>query len=327
MTVKRTHTGWAVDFYPDGRAGPRVRRSGFASKAEALKFERDSGVRAVSSSPRYTLAALVDIWYQCHGHTLKDARYRLARMKAVCERLGSPYFDHFTAADWASYRHRRLESVSVETVNHEQRYLSSMFNELVRLGIVQGNPIGSIRRLRRDPVELTFLTLEQCAQLLDECQSSTNQHAYPVALLCLATGARWGEAESLARSAVFGAKVHFHNTKNGKPRSVPIPGHLEAFLLSAGHPGTGRLFSSCRSAFRAAYERCGFQTPGQLTHILRHTFASHYMMAGGDLLALQRILGHGSITMTMRYAHLSPDHLVSAVTLSPFAQLGKVVNL
>lgn len=85
---------------------------------------------------------------------------------------------------------------------------------------------------------------------------------------------------------------------------------------------------SCRAAFRSAYERCGFQTPGQLTHILRHTFASHYMMGGGDILSLQRILGHSSITitititMTMRYAHLSPDHLESALRLSPLAQCG-----
>jgi len=59
-----------------------------------------------------------------------------------------------------------------------------------------------------------------------------------------------------------------------------------------------------------------------MTHILRHTFASHYMMGGGDLLTLQRILGHSSITMTMRYAHLSPEHLESATRLSPLAQSG-----
>lgn len=66
---------------------------------------------------------------------------------------------------------------------------------------------------------------------------------------------------------------------------------------------------SCRAAFRSAYERCVFQAPGQLTRILRHTFASHYIMGGGDILRLQRILGHSSITMNMRYVHLSPDQL------------------
>lgn len=47
------------------------------------------------------------------------------------------------------------------------------------------------------------------------------------------------------------------------------------------------------------------------------------MMGGGDILTLQRILGHSSITMTMRYAHLSPEHLESAMRLSPLAQLSQ----
>lgn len=49
------------------------------------------------------------------------------------------------------------------------------------------------------------------------------------------------------------------------------------------------------------------------------------MMGGGDILGLQRILGHSSITMTMRYAHLSPDHLESALRLSPLNQSGHAV--
>ena len=106
-----------------------------------------------------------------------------------------------------------------------------------------------------------------------------------------------------------------------------MPKEVEEVALKVAMPGTGRLFMSCRAAFRGAYERCGFDTPGQLTHILRHTFASHYMMAGGDILSLQRILGHSSITMTMRYAHLSPDHLESALRLSPLQQSSHVVAL
>lgn len=198
-----------------------------------------------------------------------------------------------------------------------------MFSELIRLGAWNGvNPLAKIRQIKTDQVELSFLTLEQINQLLEECRKSSNNHTYPVALICLATGARWDEAESLGHAAIFGGKAHFHRTKNRQSRSVPIPKEVEEAVLKVAMPGTGRLFMSCRAAFRGAYERCGFDTPGQLTHILRHTFASHYMMAGGDILSLQRILGHSAITMTMRYAHLSPDHLESALRLSPLAQCG-----
>ena len=58
---------------------------------------------------------------------------------------------------------------------------------------------------------------------------------------------------------------------------------------------------------------------GQMSHVLRHTFASHFMMNGGNILVLQRILGHTDIKMTMRYAHFAPDHLDEAVRLNPLA--------
>ena len=54
---------------------------------------------------------------------------------------------------------------------------------------------------------------------------------------------------------------------------------------------------------------------------LRHTFASHFMMNGGNILVLQRSLGHANLTMTMRYAHLAPDHLQEVVKLNPLTAL------
>jgi len=50
-------------------------------------------------------------------------------------------------------------------------------------------------------------------------------------------------------------------------------------------------------------------------HTLRHTFASHFVMRGGSLVKLQVILGHASIKMTLRYAHLAPDHLAGATSI------------
>ncbi|MEO1829459.1 MAG: tyrosine-type recombinase/integrase [Pseudomonas sp.] len=56
---------------------------------------------------------------------------------------------------------------------------------------------------------------------------------------------------------------------------------------------------------------------GQAVHVLRHTFASHFMLNGGNILTLQKILGHSTVVVTMRYAHLAPGHFTEAVALAP----------
>lgn len=324
MTARKEGKTWTADFYENGRSGRRIRKYGFLTRSAALRYEQDyfSSLTQTGCPLDDRLSDLVKVWYSLHGCSLKDEKYRLSRTLATVERLGDPRASEFDTLAWARYRQRRLSEVTPHTVNHEQRYLSAVFSELIRLGAWVGeNPLAKVRQIKTDQTELSFLTIDQVGRLLDECRKSTNNHTYSVALICLATGSRWDEAESLKRSAIFGGKAHFHRTKNRQSRSVPIPKEVEEIALKVGMPGNGRLFVSCRSAFRGAYQRCGLDTPGQMTHILRHTFASHYMMAGGDILGLQRILGHSSITMTMRYAHLSPDYLESALRLSPLAQL------
>lgn len=65
-------------------------------------------------------------------------------------------------------------------------------------------------------------------------------------------------------------------------------------------------------------QRAGIETPaGQMTHVLRHSFASHFMMNGGNILVLQWILGHTDMKVTMRYTHFAPDHLSEAMLLNP----------
>ena len=62
-----------------------------------------------------------------------------------------------------------------------------------------------------------------------------------------------------------------------------------------------------RAAKFPRVQRLGRVRPYVRFHDLRHTFASHWVMKGGDLFKLQKILGHQSVQMTMRYAHLAPD--------------------
>lgn len=65
---------------------------------------------------------------------------------------------------------------------------------------------------------------------------------------------------------------------------------------------------------------------------LRHTFVSHFMMNGGDILTLQKVLGHSDLKMTLRYSHLSPDYLTKVLELNPLInckipERAKVVGL
>lgn len=65
---------------------------------------------------------------------------------------------------------------------------------------------------------------------------------------------------------------------------------------------------------------------GQLTHVLRHTFASHYMMNGGDIITLQKVMGHATLAMTQKYAHFSPGHMAEVVTLNPLAKTLRITD-
>lgn len=82
------------------------------------------------------------------------------------------------------------------------------------------------------------------------------------------------------------------------------------------------LFTLYYSAFRSTIKRANIELPHrQSSHVLRHTFASHFMMSGGNILVLKRILGHTDIKMTMRYSHFTPEHLNDALMFNPLAKL------
>ncbi|WP_230945807.1 tyrosine-type recombinase/integrase [Burkholderia cepacia] len=133
--------------------------------------------------------------------------------------------------------------------------------------------------------------------------------------------------EVLRVGQVRSGVIQFARTKSGKARAVPIVRELTE-QIAAHHTAHGvgeRIFASAFAAFRSAIDRANIVLPdGQLTHVLRHTFASHFMIRGGNILTLQRILGHQSLMMTMRYAHLAPDHLEEARRLNPLVRTSQM---
>ncbi|ATJ83703.1 tyrosine-type recombinase/integrase [Halomonas beimenensis] len=329
--IRKVKTGWQVDIRPDGTFGRRIRKT-FKTQAEAKRFEAVTRAKAAAGEDynprkrdRRRLLDLVQFWYDAHGSTLRDGRSRLGKLRQLVGIMGNPVAATIRPADVARFRQERLDAgLSPNTVNHDMAHLRAVFNLAIRMKEWHGeNPFAAFKAIRIPEREPSFLSQEQIDTLFREMRQSRNKHLVLIASICLTTGARWSEAQSLRSENVREGRITFVNTKNGRTRTVPIDQDLYQRLKDHG-PEVGRLFpKDAYLAFTRALDRSGIELPrGQRTHVLRHTFASHFMMNGGNLLTLQKILGHQSIQMTMRYAHLSPDHLSEAIKYGPKTTFG-----
>ena len=333
MAINKTNDGWLVDIQPGGRGASRYRKT-LPTKAEALTYEAWLKTK-VAQTPEWKppkkdgrrLFDLVELWHKHHGVNLRAGHNTYQRLKNLCEALGNPRAEQFKPEMFADYRAKRLTAgISPNNLNREQSYLRAVFNELTRLGHWKGdNPLAKVRQMKIAERELSFLSIEQIRQLLDALSGD----ALLIAKICLATGARWSEAEQLRVSQVRNGQIHFTGTKSGKNRSVPVDEslidalneHLEK-RYGSDKAMAERFFMYGYGAFREGVDKTKLPLPkGQLTHVLRHTFASHFIMNGGNILVLQKILGHSSLTMTMRYAHLAPEHLQEVKILNPLSKL------
>ncbi|MRW91024.1 tyrosine-type recombinase/integrase [Duganella sp. FT80W] len=333
MTIKKTENGWLVDIQPGGRGHKRIRKT-LMTKAEALQFEAWAKTQVAQNEewikPKKNLtklSELIELWQSHHGIQLRHSR-TYSTLLRVCEALGNPIAEQLKSEHFAAYRAARLaEGVARNTINREHAYLRAVFNELIRLGFWSAdNPLARLRQFKIAERELSYLTGGEIRALLAALEKRTDRDALLITKLCLASAARWNEAESLRIAQLHSGMIHFTQTKTDKNRSIPIDDELaeevREFHKTSSRDATGRIFKSSVGAFRMAVKESGIELlPGQLTHVLRHTFASHFMMNGGNILALQKVLGHSSLQTTMIYAHLSPDHLQEAKMLNPLTRL------
>jgi integrase len=160
------------------------------------------------------------------------------------------------------------------------------------------------------------LTHEEAIRLLDACRAQKNPALVDLVELALYTGMRQGELLNLAWGDVDRARgvLLLEVTKSGRRREVPLNGPAYAVLErrsaaveTAGLVLGNRSWDSYRKGWETAVEAAKLDAP------LRHTFASWAVQRGVTLVELKDLLGHSTLTMVLRYAHLAPENLRAAV--------------
>jgi integrase len=238
------------------------------------------------------------------------------------------YLSGITAKQVEEYKVQRRKVVSPATVNREIALLKHMCTKAMEWGYLRANPLKRVKFLKEPPGRLRYLTRDEMEGLLAACPP----HLRPIVVVALHTGMRKSEILRLKWQDVDFARktIIVRKTKNNEPNVLPInqtllgelqhvPHHLHSayvFCNTAGDP-----YDEVKRSFNTACRKAGIKD--FRFHDLRHTFASHLIMNGVDLKTVMRLLGHKDIRMTLRYAHLSPEHLQAAVgTLDQSFEVG-----
>jgi integrase len=239
--------------------------------------------------------------------------------------IGHLRLDQVKPAHLADCKERLAKTRAPATVNRYLAPLSHALNTaVVEWGWLEASPLQRVRRLREPRGRVRFLSEEERPRLLTACQASHNRSLYPAVLLALSTGARKQEILSLTWRDIDlrRAQLTLPQTKNGELRTLPLVGRaLETVqtLARVRRIDTPLLFP--RADGRAPLDvRYAFQQALRAAdiadfrfHDLRHSAASYLAMNGASLVEIAEVLGHKTLQMVKRYAHLSEAHTAGVV--------------
>lgn len=209
---------------------------------------------------------------------------------------------------------------SVADVNRILSTLRHMFTKAVEWEMMEKSPFSKVKNLfyKENNRRLRFLTEDEEERLLFYCKD----HLKPIVITALNTGMRKGEILKLKWPQIRNGFIYLHKTKTNESRQIPLNDTLNNLFKSLPVnikseyvfcDSEGKPYDDIKKSFNHALKKSCIEDFH--FHDLRHTFASRLVMRRASLKAVQELLGHKDIKMTMRYAHLSEDFKRDAVKL------------
>ena len=326
MGVYKKGINWYIDYYlPHGKrkrekVGPSKKQAELVLKKRRVQIAEEKFFD-IKREERISFDEMAKEYLEVYSKPNKRSSWRdeisIGHLSAF---LGNKTIQEITPLDVDKYKQKRVKEVSPSTVNREITCLKHIFNKAKEWKKIKENPIASVRLFKVDNKRIRYLEKEELARLVDTCPD----YLRPIVIVAFNTGMRKSEILHLKWSEidVRNKIIYLVQTKNREVREIPMTDLVFKTLLKVSkNPNSpyvfckkdGSPYRDIRGGFTNALKRAGI---GDFRfHDLRHTFASHLVMAGVDLKTIQELLGHKTFEMTLRYSHLSPDHKRRAIEI------------
>jgi len=327
MAVRKRGSAWQADVSWNGQ---RLRRA-FETKSEARQWHDETLARLERGLPvegpngeRHvlTLSELCEEVIEKHWKVERPRSARMAETNArdIVALIGGdrdPSNIPVSAIDNAK-KQLAERGNSNATINRKLAALSKILRWGYQRGYVKHLPV--IERKSENNTRVRFLTPDEEALVLRRLEFLGFADLLDLVKVLIDTGMRLGEALQLEWRDVGKDMIHVWENKANHPRSIPMTERVRQVLDQRGQSGReGRVFATLTS--RRVHRQwdqlrlsLGWEQDEQFVpHCLRHTFCSRLVQAGVSLVEVQRLAGHKTLAMTLRYSHLAPDSKVAAI--------------
>jgi len=325
----KTGGSWGISYYAGGRQKrERIGRDGEVNKTDALKALKARSGELVQG--RFDIAStdkspLFEDFEKNYIAWSKENKKSWDRDESMLKNHLTPFFGKsplnlIKPGTIENYRtKRRKVKVSVATINREVALLKAIYNKAILWGKARENPVKKIKLYKENNTIVRYLTKKEAGRLIEAC----NDFLRPIVLLALNTGMRQGEIFKLQWKDVNLKRgiITILDGKDGKDAHLPINEDVQYLLsdfprfVNNPHifPGMkpGAPLNNVHHSWNTALKKAGIEN--FRFHDLRHTFASWLVMGGVDIYTVKDLLRHKSIEMTLRYAHLTPEHKKAAL--------------
>lgn len=316
MSIKKLEEGkWVVDFRDSMNKRHRLvvlgNKKTVELKEARLKEQAEEEILFPERKQQnVTFRQLSEHYFKLHGKQLRSLSW--ANMnKHIMARFGNCTMKELTSEALQTYYNELMgKGLKAATANRFITHINAIINLAEKHGLFTGrNPCKAVDTLPEDNKRTRYLSQKEIQLLRDNCRTDV----WPIVFTALCTGMRRGEILSLEWQNVdlVNDNITLLKTKSNKKREIPILPELKAMFMQLGPKPSGKVFEISKDAFICSWKRmlAKLHIPDFHFHDLRHCYSSYFVMNGGELQVLQQLLGHSSLSLTQRYAHLSPYHI------------------